>query len=99
MKVSITVLRHIIVKDNVDSFDIHSTTKQISSNKNTLAEIFESLILCQSVQKNEYNNGINIAYNKCRLHGLSPQLEPTRSYEKLQEYAVVCTTLLTNAPY
>ena len=83
MKVSITVLRHIIVKDNVDSFDIHSTTKQVSSNKNTLAEIFESLILCQSVQKNEYNNGFNIAYNKCRLHGLSSQLEPTRSYEKL----------------
>lgn len=50
MEVSVWVLWHIIVEDNVDSLDIHATPKEISCYEDTLLEGLESLIPRQSRQ-------------------------------------------------
>ena len=41
MEVCVTVFRHVVVDDNVDTFNIHATTEQIRRYENTLLEIFE----------------------------------------------------------
>lgn len=44
MQVRIGIFGHVIVEDDIDSFDVHATSKQIRSNKDPLLEIFELLI-------------------------------------------------------
>ena len=44
MKVCIGVLRHVIVEDNVDTLDVHASTKQVGGHKDTLLEILELLV-------------------------------------------------------
>merc|ERR1711931_215433 len=44
MKICVRIFRHIIIEDDVDSFNIHTTTKQIGGNQNTALEIFKFLI-------------------------------------------------------
>ena len=48
MKVHVTVLRHVIVKYNVDPFNVHSTSKQVSGDKDTLLEVLELLVTGES---------------------------------------------------
>ena len=52
MQVGIRVLRHVIVKNNVDSLDIHASAKQISGHQNPLTEILECLITSKTESKN-----------------------------------------------
>ena len=47
MKIGVGVLWHVIVEDNVDSLDVHATTKEISCDQHALAEALERLILRQ----------------------------------------------------
>ena len=44
MKICIGVFWHIIVENNVDSFNIHTTSKQVSGDQDTTLEIFEFLV-------------------------------------------------------
>ena len=48
MEVGVTVFRHVIVENNIDSFDIHATTKEIGSHENSLLEILKLLVSGQS---------------------------------------------------
>ena len=48
MKVHVTVLRHVIVKYNVNSLNVHSTSKQVSGDKDTLLEVLELLVTGES---------------------------------------------------
>ena len=41
MQVRIRVFGHVVVDNYIDTFDVHSTTKKIRRDKNTLLEIFE----------------------------------------------------------
>ena len=47
VKVHVTVFRHVVVEDNVNSLNVHTTTKQISCNENSLLEVLELLIAVQ----------------------------------------------------
>ena len=51
MEISIRVFRHVVVEDDVDSFDVHPPTKEIRGHQDTLAEAFECLVLGESVRK------------------------------------------------
>merc|ERR1719447_131906 len=44
MKICVGVFWHIIVEDDVDSFNIHSTSEQVSSDQDTTLEILEFLV-------------------------------------------------------
>lgn len=44
MQIRVGVLRHVIVKSNVNALNIHPTTKQISSHQDPPLEIFKLLI-------------------------------------------------------
>ena len=48
VKVSVRVIRHVIIEDNVHSFNIHTTTKQVRSHQYSLLEIFKLLVARQS---------------------------------------------------
>ena len=48
MKVHVTVLRHVVIKYNVDPFNVHSTSKQVSGDKDTLLEVLELLVTGES---------------------------------------------------
>ena len=50
VQVSVRVLRHVIVEDNVNSLDIHSSTKEVCCDQDTLAEILECLVTSQPVE-------------------------------------------------
>ena len=49
MQICVAVLWHVVVKDDVDSFDIHSSAEEIGGHKDSLLEIFELLISGQTV--------------------------------------------------
>src|ERR1700730_7779817 len=42
MKVSISAIRHIVVDNNVDTFNINTTSKDISGNHDSLLKVLES---------------------------------------------------------
>ena len=50
VEVGVRVLRHVVVEHDVDSLNVHSTTKQIGGNQNSLLEILELLIPGNSTQ-------------------------------------------------
>ena len=50
VKVSVRVLGHVIVEDNVNSLDIHPSPKEVCCYQDTLAEILECLVTSQPVQ-------------------------------------------------
>ena len=45
VQVCVGVLRHVIVKDNVDSLNVHASAKQIRGNQYPFTEALERLIL------------------------------------------------------
>jgi len=49
MQVHITVLWHVVVKHNVNSLYVHTTSKQVSSDQDTLLEVLELLVTGKSV--------------------------------------------------
>jgi hypothetical protein len=36
MQVGVSVFRHVVVEDNVDTLNVHSTTEQVGGNQNSL---------------------------------------------------------------
>lgn len=44
VKVCVRVLRHVIVKDNVDSLDVHPSTKQVGCDKDSPLEVLKLLV-------------------------------------------------------
>lgn len=48
MKVGVTVLRHVVVEHNVHSLNIHTSAKQVGSDKYSLMEVLETLVAAQS---------------------------------------------------
>ena len=53
MQVGVRVLRHVIVEDNVNPLDIHSSAKQVCSNQYPLAEILECLVATKTSGNNK----------------------------------------------
>lgn len=53
VKVGVRILWHVIVKHNVNSFYIHSTTKQIGGYQHSLGEIFKLFVARQSANDNK----------------------------------------------
>lgn len=49
MQVSVRIFWHVIVEDDVDSLDIHTTSKEIRSDKDSLLEILELLVAGQAI--------------------------------------------------
>ena len=52
MQVGVRVLRHVIVEDDVNPLDIHSSAKQVSSHQYSLAEILECLVATKTSGNN-----------------------------------------------
>merc|ERR1712038_622590 len=48
MQVSICVLGHVVVENDVDPFDVHASAEQVGGHQNSLLEILELLIARQS---------------------------------------------------
>ena len=48
VQVGVRVLGHVVVEYNVDTFNVHASSKQISCHQHTLAEALEGLVLGQS---------------------------------------------------
>ena len=44
MQVSVGVLGHVVVEDDVDALDVHSTAKQVGGDQNPLLEVLELLV-------------------------------------------------------
>ena len=44
MKVGVGILGHVVIEDNVNSLNIHTTAEQVGSNQDTLLEVLELLI-------------------------------------------------------
>merc|ERR1719414_2419040 len=44
VQVGVGVLWHVVVEDDVDSLDVHATTKQVGSHQDPLLEVFELLV-------------------------------------------------------
>lgn len=44
VKVRVRILWHIVVEDDVDTLNVHSTSEQISGDENSLLEVLECLI-------------------------------------------------------
>ena len=66
MQIGVRVLRHVVVKDNVDPFDVHASSEEIRSHQDSLAEALKRLVLGKSGQKikQTLNNK-----NRARTHG------------------------------
>lgn len=48
MEVSVGGLGHVVVDDNVDTLNIHTTAKQIRGNQNALLEVLEVVVALQA---------------------------------------------------
>ena len=48
MKISVWFFWHVIIKDDVDSLDIDSSSEDVSWNENSLLKIFERFVSCDS---------------------------------------------------
>ena len=48
MKIRICVFGHIVIEDDVDTFNIHTTSEQVSGHENTCLEFFEFLVTRQT---------------------------------------------------
>ena len=48
MKVGVTVLWHVVVEHNVHPLNIHTSAKQVGSDKYSLVEVLETLVAAQS---------------------------------------------------
>ena len=44
MQVCVSVLRHVVVEDDVDTLDVHPTAEQVGRHQNSLLEVLELLI-------------------------------------------------------
>lgn len=44
VKVCVRILWHVIIEDNVNSFNVHATAKQVGCHQNPPLEVFELLI-------------------------------------------------------
>jgi len=49
MQVGVRVFWHVIVEDNVDTLNIHTTAKQVRGNENTSLEVLEELVALETL--------------------------------------------------
>jgi hypothetical protein len=49
VEISVIVLRHIVVNDNIDSFDVDSSSEDVGGNHDSVLEVFEILEMFDSV--------------------------------------------------
>jgi len=54
VEIRVGIAWKIVVDSQVDTFDIDTTTKDISGNANTLLEVLESLVPLDTVETLEY---------------------------------------------
>jgi len=52
MQVRVRVLRHVVVEDNVDTLDVHASTKQVGCYQDSLLEVLELLVAVQTSHVN-----------------------------------------------
>jgi hypothetical protein len=53
VEISVRVFWHVVVEYNVDSLDIHTTTKQVCGNQDTFLEVFELFVPVQSATETQ----------------------------------------------
>lgn len=49
MEISVIIFGHVIIDDDIDSFDIDSSSEDIGGNHNSVLEVFEILEVFDSV--------------------------------------------------
>ena len=55
VQIGVGILRHVVVEDNVDPFDVHASSKEVRSHQDSLAEALKCLVLGKSGQKIKKN--------------------------------------------
>ena len=61
MQVCVRVFRHVIVEHNVNTLNVHPTSKQIGCDQDTLLEVLELLVPVQSDQPPSQHSSDNIS--------------------------------------
>jgi hypothetical protein len=51
VEVGVGIFGHVIVEHNVDTLNVHTTTKQVGGNQDSLLEILELLVTSQPANK------------------------------------------------
>lgn len=51
MQVAVRLLRHVVVKDDVDLLNIDTTAENLGSNQDTVLKLFEALVDLDSIIK------------------------------------------------
>jgi len=51
MQVAVRLLRHVVVKDDVDLLNIDTTAENLGSNQDTVLKLFEALVNLDSIIK------------------------------------------------
>lgn len=54
MQVSVGVFGHVVVEDDVDSLDVHSSSEQVGGNQNTALEVLLKILFSDKKIKNSY---------------------------------------------
>jgi len=100
VKVGVGILGHVVIEDNVNSLDIHTTAEQVGSNQDTLLEVLELLISGQTFflgHRSVDGNGGEVLVNQelgkshATLHTLheDDNLVEFQSIEKLKQFPVL----------
>lgn len=53
MKVSVRVFWHVIIEGNVDSLNVHPSSKQVGSHQDSPLEVLELLVARQTTEDNK----------------------------------------------
>ena len=57
MQVSVRVLRHVVIEDNVDSLNVHASPEQVGGDQDAFLEIFELLVAREPGKRTEIPPG------------------------------------------
>ena len=56
MEVSVGAIRHVIVNDNIDSFNVNSSSEDVSGNHDSFLEVLENSVPLESNKNNKIIN-------------------------------------------
>jgi len=57
MKIAIWSIRHIVIYDDVDSFDVDSSTENVCGDTDSLVEVFETLVASDTTKSTSLFDG------------------------------------------
>jgi hypothetical protein len=66
VKITIWPVGHIIIYDNVDTFNVDSSAENVGRNTDSLVEVFEGLVSCDTKVRSWYRDGRTVLLEEVR---------------------------------